>query len=237
MRINQYIAAGSSLSRRAADTAVAGGRVTVDGQPATVGQAAPPGADIRLDGRPVHLPDTHTYLLLHKPVGYVSSRVRQGSDPTIYELLPGQYHRLRAAGRLDRDSSGLMLLTDDGDFIQRHTHPSYDKSKIYELVLVRALNDADRAHLETGVDLEDGPSQVHVLSHDGRHVTVSLGEGRNRQLRRTFGALGYTVERLHRTHLGNYELGRLPSGQFKIIQPDRAQIPESASVLIEKNSQ
>jgi 23S rRNA pseudouridine2605 synthase len=215
MRINQFVAAASGLSRRAADTAIAGGRVRIDGRPATMGESAPDGATIELDSHPLRLPATHTYIILNKPTGYVSSRIRQGDDPTLYELLPEEYQDLRIAGRLDRDSSGLILLTDDGPFIQAHTHPSFEKHKIYKLTLARPLTPAAIRRLETGVQLTDGPSRVTILHTAGQNVTVSLSEGRNRQLRRTFGALRYTVEKLHRTKLGPYELGDLPSGQWR----------------------
>jgi 23S rRNA pseudouridine2605 synthase len=219
MRINQFVAAASGLSRRAADAAITAGRVTIDGHPATLGETTIPDAAISLDGQLLQLPNTHTYLMLHKPAGYVSSRARQGTDPTLYELLPAEYHRLRIAGRLDRDSSGLIILSDDGDFIQHLTHPSYEKTKIYELTLARAPTAADRAQLEAGVQLTDGPSHVKILATTGRHITVSLSEGRNRQLRRTFGALGLTVSRLHRTQMGPYKLGDLAPGQFSAIKP------------------
>jgi 23S rRNA pseudouridine2605 synthase len=219
-RINQFLAAATGLSRRVADATIAAGRVTIDGQAAKLGDQVSPGATVHLDGQPVTPPTQPTYLMLHKPAGYISSRTRQGADPTIYDLLPPEYHSLRPAGRLDRDSSGLMLLSDDGQFIHAHTHPSHHKTKIYELTLARPLATADIATLAAGVDLTDGPSHVTVLTGAGtRQVTVSLSEGRNRQLRRTLGALGYTVEALHRVTIGQHQLGKLKPGQFVLIQP------------------
>jgi len=212
MRINQFVARSSNLSRRHADAAIAAGRVTVNGHPAILGDTISDDDRVELDGQPLALVPVHTYLALHKPTGYVTSRRRQGSDPTIYELLPASAQRLRPAGRLDRDSSGLVLLSDDGDFIHRYTHPSFDKRKIYELTLSRSLEPADHKRLQTGVTLSDGPSRVTIERHRGPHVTVSLTEGRNRQLRRTFGALGYDVAALHRTHIGPYSIGKLKSG-------------------------
>lgn len=217
MRINQYLAASSGLSRRAADAAIAAGRVMLNGQPATVGDQVDADGRVQLDGQVVRPPQTHTYVLLHKPTGYVSSRRRQGSDPTLYELLPTDLHHLQIAGRLDRDSSGLILLSNDGDFIQAITHPSHGKTKLYELTLSSPLTTAARGQLEAGVELEDGFSRVTVEHIQGRHVTVSLGEGRNRQLRRTFAALGHPVETLHRTRMGAYALGQLPAGGWTHI--------------------
>jgi 23S rRNA pseudouridine2605 synthase len=220
-RVNQFIAAASGLSRRAADAAVAAGRVTINGQAARLGDQVTPGATVALDGQALTPPIRHTYLALHKPTGYVSSRARQGGAPTIYDLLPPEYHALRPAGRLDRDSSGLMLLSDDGPFIQELTHPSHHKAKIYELTLAKPLTPAGHAALISGVVLADGPSRLRVIKSAGRHVTVSLTEGRNRQLRRTFGALGNGIIALHRTAIGPYALGALPPGEFKLIQPQQ----------------
>ncbi len=222
MRINQYVAAASGLSRRAADTAVANGRVSVDGRPAVLGEAVADGAEVWLDGHRLAAPpdaDNHTYVILNKPVGYVSSHARQGSDPTLYELLPAEYHRLRLVGRLDRDSSGLVLLTSDGRFVQHYSHPSGGKDKLYELTLSKPLSEAHQQALAAGIQLDDGLSRVRVLSVQGHHVSVSLAEGRNRQLRRTFGQLGYHVQRLHRTQIGPFKLGQLPSGRWQLFNP------------------
>ena len=222
MRINQYVAAASGMSRRAADSAISAGRVSIDGRIAALGDSALEGAQVRLDDKPIVPAATHTYIMLHKPAGYVSSRVRQGDDPTLYELMPPAHRRLRTVGRLDRDSSGLILLSDDGEFIHRLTHPSFSKDKVYELTLARALSDSDRERLGRGVKLTDGLSRVRVLAAAGPGVTVSLAEGRNRQLRRTFGALGYTIERLHRTQVGPYRLGELASGQWQAVTAEDA---------------
>ncbi|HAC55868.1 TPA: ribosomal large subunit pseudouridine synthase B, partial [Candidatus Saccharibacteria bacterium] len=151
-----------------------------------------------------------TYLLLNKPVGYVCSRRRQGDTPTIYELLNPDQQRLKAVGRLDRDSSGILLLTDDGDFAHQMTHPSFAKRKVYEIKLDRDLEPLHQQMInDYGVTLEDGQSKLQLerLSEDERWSwRVVMSEGRNRQIRRTFAALGYTVTRLHRTAFGPYTL-------------------------------
>lgn len=219
MRINRFVALASGLSRRGADAAIAAGRVCIDGRPAVVGDNAEADQTVTLDGQPVQLPTGFRLVALNKPAGYVSSRARQGDDPTLYQLLPKQFRNLRIAGRLDRDSSGLILLTDDGDFIYRHTHPSFGKLKVYDVTLSHDLKPADRDKLGAGVMLTDGPSQLTVLQANGPEVRVSLGEGRNRQVRRTFGALGYDTVRLHRLSIGPYALGDLPEGAWKEIMP------------------
>lgn len=227
MRLNQFIAATSALSRRAADTAIAAGRVTVNDQPATLGLTIDPASDrICLDDQPLTPPDSHTYLLFHKPTGYISSRTRQGDTPTLYELLPPEYQNLRFTGRLDRDSSGLMILSDDGTFIHQYTHPSFGKDKHYQLTLDRPIADPDLTRLTTGVMLEDGPSRLTILAAQGTHLTVSLQEGRNRQIRRTLAALGYHVDVLHRTHIGPYQLGDLQPGMWHSFTPVTPTVPK-----------
>ncbi|HUD11850.1 MAG TPA: pseudouridine synthase [Candidatus Saccharimonadia bacterium] len=214
MRINQFVAQATGLSRRSADAAIADGRVTVWDRPAVLGTEVTPSADIRLDGNPLRIPNAFRYIMLNKPPGYISSRAQQGKNPTLYALLPAEYQSLRITGRLDRDSSGLVILTDDGDFIQRHTHPSYGKQKVYEVTLNRTLTTDDHSRLEAGIVLDDGISRVNIMSRLGRTVTLGLGEGRNRQIRRTFDALGLEVERLHRTAMGPYQLGQLQPGSW-----------------------
>ncbi len=215
MRINKFVASATGLSRRASDAAIAEGQVSINGRVAILGDNTSEGDDIRLEGKPLNIWPGHTLIMLNKPAGYVSSRARQGASPTLYDLLDPKHYSLRIVGRLDRQSSGLVLLTDDGIFIQRHTHPSFGKIKNYEVQLNRPLSPADRTRVEAGVELGDGLSRLKVERVTGRAVSVSLSEGRNRQIRRTFGALGYTVDKLHRTSMGAFAIGDLPSGEWK----------------------
>ena len=214
MRINAYVARSTGLSRRAADTAVSEGRVLVNGQPAAIGQVISSGDSVMLDNRPIKPVVQTTTVILNKPVGYVSSRQGQGSR-TIYELLPAIYHQLKPVGRLDKDSSGLLLLTNDGGLANQLTHPRYGKTKVYEIELDKPLLPGDGTHLSRGVELADGPSHLRIQKSDSHHLTVALSEGRNRQIRRTFAALGYEVKSLHRIKLGTYRLDNLPKGEFR----------------------
>lgn len=215
-RVNKYIAHATGLSRREVDNAISAGRVTINGERAAMGAQVSPADMVLLDGKPVGSQENYTYLMLHKPVGYVCSRRRQGEYPTIYELLPEDQQKLKAVGRLDRDSSGLLLLTDDGDLAHRMTHPKFQKRKVYEVELD---NDLEPLHQQMindhGITLEDGQSKLVLerLSDEHRKAwRVMMSEGRNRQIRRTFAALGYTVTKLHRTDFGPYTLGSLESG-------------------------
>lgn len=223
MRINQFIASASGISRRAADTAIIGGRVTLNTHTAVLGQVVAVSDTVTLDGSTLTHGQDQIYLKLHKPPGYVCSRVNQSDKPTVYELLPQKWRTLRMAGRLDQASSGLLILSSDGNFLQTLSHPAAGKTKQYELTLESPLSPASLMQLKTGVILTDGISQVTVVEHDGNFVTVTLEEGRNRQLRRTFGALGYTITKLHRTRVGELELSDLATGEyFEIDRQGRA---------------
>jgi len=224
MRINKYIAQASSLSRRKADEAIAAGRVQINGQSAEQGQEIGDTDTVTLDGRAITPPVKTITIMLNKPVGYVVSRNGQGS-PTIYELLPAEYQNLQPVGRLDKDSSGLLLLTNDGDLANELTHPSHQKLKIYQVTLDKPLTPDDKTRIEQGIELEDGPSKLEIKTLENRKSVienchlyeVKMSEGRNRQIRRTFAALGYKVQTLHRTHFGDHQLGTLQSGKIKEI--------------------
>ncbi len=223
-RLNKFLALHTGTSRREADNAIIAGRVSVDGQRAQLGQHITATQSVELDGKSVVQITNHTYIALHKPRGYVCSRKRQGENPTIYELIPEQYHTLKPVGRLDRDSSGIILLTNDGDFAHRMTHPSFRKQKQYEVSVDHELQPLHRQMIsEFGVMLEDGKSQFLISrqneddSSNNTDWIIRMGEGRNRQIRRTFAALGYAVTRLHRTQFGAYSLGDITEGSHKIL--------------------
>ena len=270
VRINKFLAHATGMSRRQADEAVARRRVTVDGAVAEMGAHVEENARVTLDGALVGPRQSYTYLLLHKPTNYVCSRRRQGETPTIYELLPEKYRALKPVGRLDKDSSGLLFMTDDGDFAHRMTHPKFVKTKVYEVELKKPLEPLHQQMIsDIGITLADGVSQFMIekidstdsqqptadrKSHDNERTTsfldtsatsqqrgakekqlapsgverkdsgselsqyrITMHEGRNRQIRRTFGSLGYMVMNLHRTSFGNYSLGDIKSGEHKVI--------------------
>ena len=219
LRLNKHLAFHLGVSRREADSLIEQGRVGIDSNVAELGARISPASVISVDGKPLAQRERYTYLLFHKPVGYICSRRRQGEIETIYSLLPGEYHHLKPVGRLDKDSSGLIILTDDGDFAQEMTHPRYYKQKTYEVELDRDLEPLHQQMInDFGVQLDDGPSKLSLarLTDDERHSwQVVMSEGRNRQIRRTFAALGYEVVKLHRTHFGNYSLGDIKPGTFR----------------------
>lgn len=217
MRINKFVAAASGLSRRAADSAIEGGRVLVNGSLPKLGQTVGDIDVVFLDGKQLSEPQKPITVMLNKPVGYVASRDGQGSK-TVYDLLPAEYHSLKPVGRLDKDSSGLLLLTNDGAMAHQLTHPSFGKQKLYIATLDKPLSDADRSELEYGVRVEDYTSRLGLSPLSGNDWQVKMSEGKNRQIRRTFAALNYTVTKLHRTNFGDYSLDNLASGSFKAVE-------------------
>jgi 23S rRNA pseudouridine2605 synthase len=219
MRINKYVAQSTGLSRRAADQAVTEGRVAINGRAASLGDTVATSDKVTLDSLVITPSVKTTTIILNKPRGYVVSRNGQGSE-TVYSLLPSSYQRLKPVGRLDKDSSGLLLMTDDGELANQLTHPRYAKTKIYEIQLNSSLPPLQQQMIsDHGIMLEDGRSQFALQKIDDKGIRwrVTMTEGRNRQIRRTFNALGLDVVELHRTHFGNYSLGDLKSGESKPI--------------------
>ena len=217
IRLNKFLAERLGISRREADDAISAGKVLVDEKSAVLGMRIDKNSKVWYNGSMVPHDVGYTYLALNKPVGYVCSRKAQGDSKTIYELLPEKYKNLKTVGRLDKDSSGLILLTNDGDFAFQHTHPKFVKEKQYKVTLNRDLEPLHQQMIaDYGVDLPDGKSKLG-LSHldDGRkRWLVTMSEGRNRQIRRTFAAVGYTVVKLHRIQFGKYKLSGLKPGEF-----------------------
>jgi len=218
MRLNKFVALSLGVSRRKADELIEQGKILVNGDRAVLGRQISQSDTVLYNSRELHI-QPKKLILLHKPVGYLCSRASQGGIPTIYELLPKSLHHLKPVGRLDKDSSGLILLTNDGDFAHQMTHPSFYKIKRYLVTLDQPLQPLHRQMInDFGVQLPDGPSRLTLeRQHDGddRRWIVQMSEGRNRQIRRTFATLGYTVKKLHRTDFGNYSLGGMKRGEFQ----------------------
>lgn len=222
MRLNKYIAHATGVSRRQADEIIESGSVSVNGATAGLGRSINEDTDVvLLGGKVLKLPKEATTILMNKPVGYVCSRRAQGKGvKTIYELLSDEYKTLKTVGRLDKDSSGLIMLTDDGDLAFQLTHPKYHKEKQYLVALDKNLSVTDdRLISDNGVEIGDGLSRLGLeCLNNNRHTwRVTMSEGRNRQIRRTFAALGYTVVKLHRIKFGEYEIGELKAGEVRRI--------------------
>lgn len=217
-RLSKFLALHLGISRREADAFIERSDVVVNGTPATLGMRYEEGDTITVKGKPVSTATDIVYIALNKPVGYVCSRKAQGDNPTIYALLPQKYHALKPVGRLDKDSSGIILLTNDGDFAHTMTHPKFVKTKIYKVKLDKDLEPLHQQMIaDYGITLDDGISKFQLtrLSDTNRlDWEVIMSEGRNRQIRRTFLSLGYIVKKLHRTQFGSYSLGDIKPGEF-----------------------
>ncbi len=217
MRLNTFIARATDLSRRAADEAIKQGRVQINKSKPSLGQIVSEGDIVHLDGKLVRADKPRQTIVFNKPTGYVCSRRQQGNK-TIYDLLPSHLSHLNPVGRLDKDTSGLLLLTNDGQLANKFSHPRYQKQKVYLVKLDKPLKPTHQSMIcSQGVQLDDGLSKFKIKNVDssGTRLQLTLMEGRNRQIRRTFSALGYQVVDLHRTQISNISIGSLKSGQYR----------------------
>lgn len=221
------IALCSELSRRAAEKAIADGRISVNGQPQTTpGTIVDPSTDyVALDGVQLSFKRKTFYLAFHKPRLMLVTKSDPQNRTTIWDDLKQWKGMLNSVGRLDYDSEGLILLTNDGDFINRLTHPKHEIWKTYR-VRVKGIPDHKTMQLlKDGVDLKDGktlPAKVKRvdLGDENALIEISIREGRNRQVRRMFEALRFTVVRLKRMGIGSVKLGRLKPGEWRFLRPD-----------------
>ena len=207
IRVQKAIAGAGLMSRRAAEEVIRQGRVAVDGKPAVLGDRVDVASQsVTVDGVPIPVnPESETYLL-YKPAGVISSASDPQGRQTVVDLVPGR-GRLYPVGRLDYDSEGLILLTNDGDLADRVTHPRYGIVKRYLALVNGNPGKPEMRRLTEGVDLDDGQARALSASVVGRQgaqtmVELTMGEGRNREVRRMFEAMGYEVTRLVRTAIG-----------------------------------
>ena len=236
-RLNKYLARSGVASRRAADALIASGAVLVNGRrPPPDGMLIEPGTDrVEVSGRQVSPPERHSYLALNKPAGYVTTAADPGSRPTVQELVVATT-RVFPVGRLDIDSRGLLLLTDDGELANRLAHPRYHVAKEYLATVDGTPGENDLRALRAGVELDDGrtaPAEVEVLGNArGRtQLRVVLHEGRNRQVRRMLEAVGHPVRDLQRTAYGPLRLGRLKEGDWRRLRQPEVEALRKAAGL------
>jgi 23S rRNA pseudouridine2605 synthase len=240
-RLQKVMAHAGIASRRRSEDIIQAGRVTVNGEVVTeLGTKVNPERDlIAVDGTPIHVDSAHTYIMLYKPAGVISTVDDPRGRATVRELVDVDA-RVYPAGRLDLDSEGLVLLTDDGELTYRLTHPSYEHQKEYHVLVAGHPTQSALERLRSGIRLEDGvhgseptaPAEVDVLRQekDGTWLRVVLHEGRKRQIRRMADTVGHPVKRLIRVRLGTLRLGSLGPGVWRHLS--RQEIDElRASVL------
>ncbi len=216
MRLNRFLAAAGVGSRRHCDELIAAGRVTINGRICTDFSAQPAEGDhVKVGGRMVRA-ERQLHIVLHKPAGFVSTRSDPNARDTIFDLLPAHMPRLFNVGRLDAQSEGLLVLTNDGELAQRLTHPRYKVEKEYEVTLDKTWDAELAPKLLRGVMLDGQRARLEkVYAVKPGVVRVLLRQGINRQIRRMFYELGYEVKRLVRTRVGKLRLGDMPRGHWR----------------------
>jgi len=221
-RLNKIIAQSGIASRRKADELIREGRVTINGKKATVGELVNPAQDcIKVGNRIIGL-KAKEYYLFHKPKGCLTTRKDPDNKPTIYGLLPERLHHLFPVGRLDFNTSGLLILTNDGDFAQKLTHPTYKEERVYQVKIKGTPDERIIALLKRGFKLEDGRAHfdnIRKYKEVGKNswFVVTVSEGRNRLVRRAFEKFNYTVVKLKRIKMGKFELRHLKPGDLKKV--------------------
>lgn len=219
MRLNRFLAAAGYGSRRACEALILDGKVSINGHfvrelATTVG----PEDDVRVAGKTARSAP-QVYLLLHKPRGYVCTRSDERGRKTIFDLIPGHFGRLFHVGRLDKDSEGLILLTNDGNLSQRLTHPAHEVDKEYEVLIDKPFDSTQKPKFLRGFQTEEGRAKVeglHVIAPT--HLKVILRQGLKRQIRLMFYQMGYEVKRLMRVRIGPVEMGRLRPGEWRLLK-------------------
>ena len=226
-RLQKILSARGLCSRRTAESWLAAGRVTVNGRPAGLGEKADPDSDdIRVDGRPLSAPQVRTYLMLNKPRGYVTTLSDERGRRTVAQLVRDCGARVWPVGRLDLDSEGLLILTDDGALTQRLLHPSHEVEKEY-LVWVRGDVSAALPVLRGPMELDGVPLSPARVELAGEGVlSVTIHEGRNRQVRRMCAAAGLQVTRLRRIREGGLGLGELKPGRWRSLTAEEVALLE-----------
>lgn len=220
IKIHAFLAHNGIASRRKAEQLVAEGKVVVNGTPATIGQRIDPANDaVIVDGKHVGSNDqTLRYFLVNKPAGFVSTTSDELGRKNVLNLLPKMEERLYPVGRLDMESEGLILLTNDGDLAYKLTHPKFQVEKTYEVTIDRDMSESAFEHLARGVKLKDGfaETQQFEFTFPDRFdvLNITITEGRNRQVRRMFERVGYEVVKLVRTKMGEFELDQLEDKQY-----------------------
>jgi 23S rRNA pseudouridine2605 synthase len=221
VRLQAFLArSGAAPSRRKAENLILSGRVRINGRTASIGESVVPDDRVLLDGRPVELPESYAYLALNKPKGYLTTLKDERNRPTVAQLVPENVPGLVPVGRLDADTTGLLLVTNDGAFAHRVAHPSSEVEKEYELTLKNPVPEERLSALASGPELEDGemlPPKLDNLRRTGETTTLNLiiHEGRNRIIRKACAAVGLGLISLRRVRVGPVRLSSLPEGRHR----------------------
>lgn len=241
VRLQKYLSECGVASRRKAEDLIAAGKVKVNGKPATIGDKIDPGHDtVIVAGKKIRKSKKNTYIMLHKPRGFITTLSDEMGRKCVAQLIEDVGTRVYPVGRLDRDSEGLLLLTDDGEFANALTHPTHHVPKTYRVTIRPTITDEQITALTTGIEIDGRmtmPSEVRVLEKkEGRVVLeIIIYEGRNRQIRKMCEALGLEVARLKRTQIGSVKLGMLKQGDWRNLTDEEVHKLAVAASLDRKN--
>lgn len=225
-RLQKILSEHGIASRRKAEVLISEGRVKVNGRTAKLGESATASDTILVDNKPLRKNVSFVYYAFHKPVGYIVSAEQQGEEKIIFDLIKTR-ERVFPVGRLDKDSEGLLLLTNDGDFAQMVSHPKYHKTKVYEVTLDRPVKHGDLNKIEKGIILSDDTGEKYStagiqgkLTQNPKKVLVTLVLGKYHVIRKMFGHFGYAVQKLKRVSIGKVKLGSLKAGEIRELTKD-----------------
>lgn len=228
VRLNKYIASCGFCSRRKADEYIEAGKVRVNGQVVTELGCIISSKDRVMVGNQIIKPEVLTYIRYYKPAGYITTMEDEKGRKTIYDILPEEVQNLKPVGRLDKDSTGLLILTNDGDFINDLAHPSVKVPKVYRVAAQGKLNLNDLVVMEKGIEIEKGQiayAMARIVEFEGKNTILEmvLYQGLNRQIRKMLDSLGHPVISLKRLSMGPVDLQGLKKGQFKYMKPKQVQ--------------
>lgn len=218
-RLNKFIANHTEYSRRQVDAFITEGKVMVDDEVVTqLGTKIEDSVNVKLNGKVITTDVTLLYVLLNKPKGYVVTKQDRHATRTVMQLLPQSMQHLNPIGRLDKQSTGVLLFTNDGETIQRYTHPKFQKEKEYLVYIKHPITPHDLQQLQTGIELEEGNTgKVFIKKVNDHCLRIILRQGWNRQIRRMIEAIDNRVTDLQRIRVGKIGLGALPLGKWQVL--------------------
>jgi 23S rRNA pseudouridine2605 synthase len=238
MRLNRFLARAGVASRRGADRIVVSGRVRINGRTVREhGVTVDPDSDcVEVDGHRVRLPEQATYIIVNKPIGYVVTMNDPQGRKTVAEFVPRSLAGVIPVGRLDVDTDGLLIMTNDGELAHRVSHPSFELDKVYEVLVGGVLSEKSVRRLERGISLDGtvtAPATIDSVStsHNRSTCRITIHEGRKRQIRRMFEAAGHSVRSLRRVRIGPIELGDLKPGHSRSLTERELQVLREAVEL------
>ena len=230
IRLQKYLAEAGVASRRKCEEFIQQGRVKINGNVAALGEKVNPKIDkVEFDNKEIGKIEEHVYILLNKPIGYVTTAKEQFGRDSVLDLVKVK-QRIVPVGRLDMYTSGALLLSNDGDFIYKVTHPKHEVDKTYTVTLKGIVTNEDVQELKNGVEIEDyitKPAQVKILKTDEEknisRLAITIHEVKNRQVRKMCEAIGKKVQALHRTKIGNIEVKELKLGTWRYLKPEEVE--------------